>query len=555
MSLDWRESLHTLLPHFQAKATSSTGMYHLMIEVADGERDKLSGPPWFKPFASSPRIVNEEVVYQRWDCSRMAGLPGVAPGFREPTPAEQIGDSDRVIRDQSGVVRAVAVPMKIRQSFFCGRPSEEVTAFESLANMAAAALLDAGDDLSEHALASELCDLFRKPRGGVRYVFGEVSDPPLQPISRGWCAGVLQYENGVLIDVPISESMPDSAHWMLLLHRLGWKKPKGSPLVAYRAFWNGNTEFTYGSLNTDWSRYPDEIANPLSAISKDSFYSVLGSRESPVDVSLASIFAIQLLTARLSTSRGFTLPETPAIDYSKESWNLLEMPSIKAVDKQELEAIQQPQVGVVVATPVELQSLLRRLKPLKGRRVVFKVFEGRSTYYVGRLGAVSVVVVMSAMGSVGRDASALVTAELLNLWKPRAVVMVGIAFGRDADKQTIGGVLVSERVISYEPQRLGAQESHARGEEHKSGAILLDRFRNVLGWDFRSPSGELCQYQIGPVLSGEKLVDNLEKKTELFSQHPTAIGGEMEGAGFAAAAERKKCAERVNDFETPAERI
>ena len=98
-----------------------------------------------------------------------------------------------------------------------------------------------------------------------------------------------------------------------------------------------------------------------------------------------------------------------------------------------------------------------------------------------------------------------------------------------------------ERILSYEPQRLGKEENHNRGEEHKSSAVLLNRFRNVLGWNFTNPSGEQCAHQIGPVLSGEKLVDNPEEKADLFARYPTAIGGEMEGAGFAAAAERRKC--------------
>ena len=62
-----------------------------------------------------------------------------------------------------------------------------------------------------------------------------------------------------------------------------------------------------------------------------------------------------------------------------------------------------------------------------------------------------------------------------------------------------------------------------------------------LGWHFRNPFGVQCTHQIGPILSGEKLVDNAEVKSVLFSRYPTAIGGEMEGAGFAADAERKKC--------------
>ncbi|MGB6045701.1 MAG: hypothetical protein WBF93_21280, partial [Pirellulales bacterium] len=438
-----------------------------MIEVADSERDKMSGPPWFNGFSSRANIVNGEIQYQRWDCSRFSGLPGVSPGFREPAPDETFDDSDRVIRDQKGIVRAVPVPMKLRQSYFCGRPSEEVTDFESLANMAALALLDA-DDLSEHFLASELCDLFRKPHGGVRYAFGEVSEVPRQFIAQGWSAGVLQYENGVLIDVPISESTPDSSHWMLLLHRLGWRRPKGSPLTAHRACWDGNTEVTYDSLDADWSRYPDQFAKQFANISKESFYSVLGSKDAPVDVNLASAFAIQLLTAHLTTNQSVAPADQPDVDYTGEAWNRLECPPVKSAEKKEITDKQQPQIGIVVATEAERQSLLCRLKPPQNRRSVLQVFEGNNTYFIGRLGVANVVLVMSAMGSVGRDASTIVTTELIEHWNLNAVAMVGIAFGKDADKQMIGGVLVSERILSYEPQRLGATENHNRGEEHKS---------------------------------------------------------------------------------------
>jgi nucleoside phosphorylase len=540
MPLDWRDTLQTLLPQFQAKAQSSNGICHLMVEVADTEVDKTLGPPWFDAFSRRPRIVNGEIRYQRWDCSLSTGLPNVPQGFREPTPGEAFDESDRVIRDQKGIVRAVPVPMKLRRSYFCGGPPEKVNDFESLANMAALALLDA-DDLSEHFLASDLCDIFRKPRVGVRYIFGDVPEVPRQFLARGWDCEVLQYENGVLIDAPISESTPDSSHWMLLLHRLGWRKPKGSPLTAHRACWDGNTEVTYDTLDTDWSNYPDQFANHFAKISKDSFYSVLGSKDAPLDINLASAFAIQLLTANLMSNQSKSANETQSVDYSAEAWSRLECPQIKSVSKKELLDIQSPRVGIVVATEVERQSVLCRLKPLQQRRSVLMVFEGKNTYYIGRLGMANVVLVMSAMGSVGRDSSLTITGELIEHWSPDAVVMAGIAFGKDAEKQMIGGVLISERVVSYEPERLGSAGNEDRGEVHKSSSVLLNRFRNVLGWNFKSPLGVQCTHQVGPLLSGEKLLDNAERKSELFSRYPTAIGGEMEGAGFAAAAERKKC--------------
>src|SRR5205085_1621293 len=59
-------------------------------------------------------------------------------------------------------------------------------------------------------------------------------------------------------------------------------------------------------------------------------------------------------------------------------------------------------------------------------------------------------------------------------------------------------------------------------------------------WVFSRPDASPCQCHFGPVLSGEKLVDNASFKDELFRSHPAAIGGEMEGAGVYAASARKK---------------
>ena len=42
------------------------------------------------------------------------------------------------------------------------------------------------------------------------------------------------------------------------------------------------------------------------------------------------------------------------------------------------------------------------------------------------------------------------------------------------------------------------------------------------------------------MLSGEKLIDNSKFKSVLLRQYPNAIGGEMEGTGLWAAAERAR---------------
>ena len=145
------------------------------------------------------------------------------------------------------------------------------------------------------------------------------------------------------------------------------------------------------------------------------------------------------------------------------------------------------------------------------------------------------------MGSVGRDAALAVTADLLRDWRPKAVIMVGIAFGRNQDSQSIGDVLVADRLIAYEPARVSPGDQTPRGHHAQAGTKVLNRLRHAIGWAFNGPTGIRCRLHIGPVLSGEKLIDNAEFKAELFSRYGSAIGGEMEGAGLAAAAGRANC--------------
>jgi len=234
MSIDWRDTLQTLSTQFQSQASRSQGLHHLFVEVADHERDKLAGPPWFERAGSSAAVIDGEPKYSKWDCSAFDSLPMTGPGYRQVESTDAFeADDPRVVRDLSGVARAVATPMKLRSGYFCGRPSEEVHVFKSLADAAAAALTGA-DDLDRHAFAAELTDVFRKPRGGVRYIFGDVPSVPDHFVARGWSAGVLLSQNGVLIDLPIAESSPDATHWVCLLHRLGWHSIEGTVLNSVR---------------------------------------------------------------------------------------------------------------------------------------------------------------------------------------------------------------------------------------------------------------------------------------------------------------------------------
>jgi nucleoside phosphorylase len=527
-----------LQQQFTAKAGQSRGLHHAFVEVGDHERDRARGPNWLARGWGRMRDPDD---YDPWHIVASTGMPKIQPRFREFTPADAgAGFSEsRLVRDKSGNARAVFEPMILRFSYL-GGDHRVVSTFNSLAT-AAARILSGATDLVDHDYAKDLIDLFRPPVGGVRYVFGEVTDPPKHFISQGWSAGVLQYPDGVLIDFPISEATPDNGHWVLLLHRLGWKHLTGSPLQSARMAWHENTSapFEWVQQPSSAPDFPLQLGEQFPGMSRTSYYSVLGDEGQPLDVFLASSFAIQILLATRPRDPKPVSRQEP--DYSRQPWQNWPLPPLVPAGIEEVRGKVAPRVAILTATQVERDMVLRHMTPAWPRRSILQVFHGANTYFVGRLGLQSVVLCMCDMGSTGRDAALAVTGELIRDWSPAAVIMVGIAFGRDPDKQRLGDVLVADRIIAYEPSRVGPVVNEQRGHHPPAGQTLLNRFQNVIGWTFTGPAGEECRIRIGPVLSGEKLIDQPEFKRNLFDHYPNAIGGEMEGVGLAAAADRSRC--------------
>jgi nucleoside phosphorylase len=173
------------------------------------------------------------------------------------------------------------------------------------------------------------------------------------------------------------------------------------------------------------------------------------------------------------------------------------------------------------------------------RKTILKASIGPETYFLGKFGAFRTAVTRCGMGGEGERGSRLATPDAINAWHPKAIIMPGIAFGHNPKKQKMADVLVASKIIPYEHQRLG-QERIFRAAIPPSSATLQNRFENALGWRFERPDGRFSTLHIGSILSGGKLVDNLEFKNDLFKSFPEAIGGEMEGAGLAEAAGRNR---------------
>jgi nucleoside phosphorylase len=196
-------------------------------------------------------------------------------------------------------------------------------------------------------------------------------------------------------------------------------------------------------------------------------------------------------------------------------------------------------VLLVTATATETSCLHKALSPLPGKKALLSVAHGNQTYYLAQFGRYGVVHVQCDKGSTSASGSITTVSEAIDLWKPKAVLMIGIAFGADSRRQQIGDVLVSKTVIPYEMQRLGKLKKTNRSPTPPCSALILNRFVNHAGWGHALAKGNARVSDVD-MLSGEKLVDDPKFKRQLLERFPTAQGGEMEGAGVYAAAHSKR---------------
>lgn len=197
-------------------------------------------------------------------------------------------------------------------------------------------------------------------------------------------------------------------------------------------------------------------------------------------------------------------------------------------------------VLVVTATDLETNVTHQKIKPLDGYDKIIKVFEGDLTYYFGMFGNYKIAHVQSSMGSLARDSSIMTVSTAIKKTRAKIVIMIGIAFGVDEEKQNIGDVLISESIIPYNSKRVGKKDTVQRGIEAPSSKILLNRFKNIkTTWEYVLADGLKAKLIPTRLLSGEELVDNIQHRNKLIKDNPDSKGGEMEGAGVYAACDGK----------------
>ena len=155
--------------------------------------------------------------------------------------------------------------------------------------------------------------------------------------------------------------------------------------------------------------------------------------------------------------------------------------------------------------------------------------------------------VLAMAGSPGTTSSSLATSKTIVRWKPRYVLLVGIAGGMMREELALGDVVVSSIIRAYEYGKIQEGRFEPRPDfQYKVDGSLL---RNALSlsskpWQKglrRKPVVATARSKVltGPVASGDKVVDDVSSDffAAVAKSFPKLLAVEMEGSGAAAAIE------------------
>lgn len=200
---------------------------------------------------------------------------------------------------------------------------------------------------------------------------------------------------------------------------------------------------------------------------------------------------------------------------------------------------QYPVIIVVTVNDNETHALLDAFLG-EGKAPVHNTIGGVTYTELGIHGGHLIVNTVCEMGAGGIGASQQRTRQAIVHWHPLAIISVGIAFGLDETKQKIGEVLVSSQIQDYELGRLNADGTLTpRGDKPSCADVLRNRLRQTNTTEKRRHS-DWPKVRFGLVLSGQKLVDNLDYRETLKTLFTEAVGGEMEGIGLYVSASEAK---------------
>jgi nucleoside phosphorylase len=148
-----------------------------------------------------------------------------------------------------------------------------------------------------------------------------------------------------------------------------------------------------------------------------------------------------------------------------------------------------PPVGIdfLILTPLpeERDAVLRclgsfrKLPPLEHDIRVYYASDLPATFSDGS--ATTYRIAVAPLLGMGRVEAANATGDAIRRWRPRYILLVGIAGGLAKAGVGLGDVLVSDQIVDYELQKLTEEETKIRWQVYRVDPRLLGAAQNVLG--------------------------------------------------------------------------
>jgi nucleoside phosphorylase len=193
-----------------------------------------------------------------------------------------------------------------------------------------------------------------------------------------------------------------------------------------------------------------------------------------------------------------------------------------------------PDVLLITVNEHETRALHDEFKAASGADAIILHVDGRNYWNLGTVNGTTVYHALSEMGSSSVGAMQQTVEKAIRALDPGAVISVGVAFGVNEEKQQIGEILLSRQLRPYELQRVGTRII-LRDDKPHSSSRLINHFNG-----FAQTAWQGTKVTLGVILTGDKLIDNLDYRDSLLEYESEAIGGEMEGAGlYVACSDRK----------------
>lgn len=194
---------------------------------------------------------------------------------------------------------------------------------------------------------------------------------------------------------------------------------------------------------------------------------------------------------------------------------------------------------LVTVADEECEAVLDAIERHTGRAVDPGFADLVPVYEMGQINDTEIFVVQAAQGVTNAGGAIMTTAAAIRQIDPQYALIVGMCYGLRPADQAIGDILVSEKILDLDPGKIvdradGTPLEIPRGEHVRPSDLVVGAIRAARrGWN---RTGSDVPVRVGPMLAWGKLVNSEPTVERLRDDYQDAIGADMEGAGFYAAA-------------------